>query len=163
MRFSRRVVGNVIGSFIGIVVATTVVGCADDNTLTGSIGTSHDLAFDDVTLRLLTDQNAYELKYLHALEGGGDDVVAKIVFDTPESGVALDDDIDLAANNGVVERITAKNDPFPTMQTGTFTFTAGGVDDGDVTRGQFNTTFDNGRTLNGTFATTLVHESFDGG
>lgn len=146
---------------LALVSAALSGGCAEQTTLTGSIGSSHDLAFDDVTLRLFTDQGAYELKYLHALDGGGDDVVAKVVFDAPEGGVVLGDDIDLVGQNGVVERITAKNDPFPTMQTGTLTFTAGGVDDGDDTRGHFNTTFDNGRTLNGTFATTLQHASFD--
>jgi hypothetical protein len=146
---------------LAVLVVSSASGCTDETTLTGSIASSHDLAFDDVTLRLFTDQRAYELKYLQGLEGGGDDVVAKIVFDEPEGGIALDTAIDLVAQNGVVERITAANDPFPSLQKGTLTFTTGGVDDGDDTRGRFNTTFDNGRTLNGTFAATLEHTSFD--
>jgi hypothetical protein len=148
-------------SAVVLASASFAGGCAEQTTLTGSIGTSHDLTFDDVTLRRLTDQQAFELKYLRALDGGGDDIVAKIVFDAPAGGVVLDEAIDLVEQNGVVERITARNDPFPPLQTGTLTFTAGGVDDGDDTRGRFNTTFDNGRTLNGTFAVPLAFASFD--
>ena len=154
----RRSSFAVAAAFVA-VSASFLGGCAADNTLTGSIGTSHDLTFDDVTLRIFGDQQAIELKYLHALEGGGDDIVAKVVFDEPDGRVDLDEDIDLVGHNGVVERITAKNDPFPAMQSGTLTFTA--ADDQQFIRGHFNTTFENGRTLNGTFAATMTEASFD--
>lgn len=140
---------------------TGAVGCDEANSLTGSISESHSLIFDSVELRLFTDQQTYELRYLLALEGGDDqDIVAKIVVDVPEGGMTLDDDIDIPANDGQVERITAKNDPFPGIEKALLTFTAGGIDDGDDSVGNFATTFVNGKTLNGTFEVPLAHESF---
>jgi hypothetical protein len=144
-----------------LLASAGLSACAEETTLTGSIGTSHDLVFDAVALRLFTDQRAFELRYMRDLGGGGQDVVTKIVFDVPDGGVVLGDDIDLLAHDGVVQRVTASNDPFPPLQRGTMTFLAGGIEDGDETSGRFATTFDNGRTLNGTFAAPLEAVRFD--
>lgn len=120
--------------------------------MTGSIDQSHDLTFETVQLQLLTGQGAYELKYLKALEGGGDDTVAKVVFDQPEGGAVVDEELDLIALNGRVERITAANDPFPaTLTKANAVFAAGGNENDEATSGNFAATFDNGKTLNGSF------------
>jgi hypothetical protein len=135
--------------------------CAEETTLTGSISSSHDLSFDDVELRLLTDQRVYELKYLKALDGGDNDIVARVVVDEPEGGVVEGAAIELGANAGRVDRVTAQNDPFPDLERGTLTFLSGATDDGAATTGEFATTFENGKTLNGTFSTSLTFASFD--
>ncbi len=136
--------------------------CAEPNTLTGSISQSHDLSFDAVELRLLSEQQVYELKYLKALEGGGeDDKVAKVVFDQPEGGVVVGAELDLLSLSGSVQRTTAANDPFPTgLTTAIAVFAAGGNEAGETTTGKFATTFDNGKTLNGTFETELLTVDF---
>ena len=145
--------------FMSVLLAA--MGCEEPNSLTGSITDSHDLAFDTVRLRFFTDQQAYELRYEKALEGGAQDIVAKVVFDVPEGGIVLESAIDLLPLGGQVERITAKNDPFPGVERADVTFTAGGVDDGDATTGAWGATFDNGKTINGTFDVTLEHASFE--
>jgi hypothetical protein len=150
--FSALIV--VVGSAIG-------TGCAEPNSLGGSITDSHDLSFDAVQLRLFTDQQAFELRYTKALDSGDQDIVAKVVFDVPEGGVVLDDQLDVLAEDGRVERITAKNDPFPSVEDADFTFTAGGVEDGALTMGSWGATFDNGKTIDGTFEATLEHASFE--
>ncbi len=144
-----------------VVAGLGGVGCAQPNSLSGSIGSSHDITFDAVGLRLFTDQQAYELKYTKLLDSGDTDVVAKVVFDVPSASVAAGTAIDLLENNGKVERITAANDPFPDLASGSITFTAGGADEGSTTTGEFASTFANGRTLNGTFDTELEFASFE--
>lgn len=144
-----------------IVAALAVVGCDEPNSLKGSITDSHDLSFDTVRLRLLTDQQAYELRYEKALERGDQDIVAKLVFDVPEGGVVLDDQFDVLVEDGRVERITARNDPFPSVEDADCTFTAGGVEDGAATTGTWGATFDNGKTIEGTFEAILEHASFE--
>jgi hypothetical protein len=142
--------------FCSLVICCFAVGCDEPNTLTGSISQSHDLTFDDVSLRLFSEQGTYELKYTKALEGGGDDVVAKVVFDQPEGGVTADDELDLLALHGTIERITAADDPFPDgLDKANAVFSAGGNDDGEDSVGEFSSTFANGKTLNGTFSTPL--------
>ena len=82
-----------LSSLSPAVIACTVVvvaGCEGPNALKGSITDSHDLSFDTVRLRLFTDQLAYELRYEKALDGGDQDIVAKVVFDVPEGGVVID-------------------------------------------------------------------------
>ena len=149
----------IVCAFASVLLAT--MGCEEPNSLTGSITDSHDLAFDTVRLRLFTDQEAYELRYEKALEGGAQDIVAKVVFDVPAGGIVIDSAIDLLPLEGRVERITAKNDPFPGVERADVTFTAGGVDDGDDTTGAWGATFDNGKTISGTFEVTLEHASFE--
>lgn len=144
-----------------LIAACFSIGCAEPNTLTGSIEQSHDLTFDSVSVRLLTDQQVYEIKYLLALEGGGDDVVAKVVFNQPTDGIVLDEQLDLLDLAGKVERITAANDPFPGgLEKANATFTAGGTEADQQTTGEFATTFDNGKTLNGTFDAPLEVVAF---
>jgi len=143
-----------------LVVSSVLGGCAGPDSLTGSIDQSHSLAFDTVGLRLFTDQNAYELKYEKALDSGDNDVVAKVVFDAPEGGVVLDQEITLVAGEAQVERITAKNDPFPGLDEGKISFSAGGVVDGELSTGEFSALFVNGKSLQGTFSVVLSHTSF---
>jgi hypothetical protein len=142
-----------------VVVGLGGVGCAQPNSLSGSIDSSHDLTFDAVGLRLLTDQEVYELKYTKLLDSGDTDVVAKVVFDKPAS-ITLGTAVDLAASNGEVERITAANDPFPELESGSITFATGAAEAGEATTGEFASTFTNGRTLNGTFDVELEFASF---
>ncbi len=144
-----------------LIVACCSIGCAEPNTLTGSIEQSHDLTFDSVSLRLLTDQKVYQLEYRLALEAGGNDIVAKLVFEQPEGGAAAGDDLDLLTLNAKVERITTANDPFPEdLEKANATFTAGGNEADDQTTGEFASTFGNGKTLNGTFDIPLEVEAF---
>lgn len=147
-------------SVVVVFAAACATACAGPDSLTGSISESHDLGFDTVGLRLFTDQDAYELKYEKLLDSGDRDVVAKVVFDTPADGLVLDRDIDLPLNGGQVERITAANDPFPGLDTGRIVFSAGGVDDGELSTGEFSVLFVNGKSLEGTFSVTLEHASF---
>lgn len=135
--------------FIGSLFAAS---CAEPNTLEGSISQSHDLTFDTVSVRLLSQQKVYEIKYLKALDSGDDDVVAKVVFNQPDGGAEADAALDLLELEGKVERITAANDPFPDgLDKANAVFTSGGNDDGEATVGSFASTFDNGKTLNGAF------------
>ena len=136
------------------------VGCAGPDTLTGSIDQSHSLAFDSVGLRFFTDQNAYELKYEKVLDSGDADVVAKVVFDAPEGGIVIDEEVTLVAGEAQVERITSKNDPFPALEEGKFSLSAGGVKDGELSTGEFFALFANGKSLQGTFSVVLEHTSF---
>lgn len=128
-----------------------VVACGDPpNHLEGSISSNVSLDFDRTRL-IRYASLSMQLEYLKALEGGGgDDVVAKLVFDTPEGGVKNGEPIDLVAEDGVVERIVAEGDAFPPMDTGQLTFDLGGNEPGPA-QGSFAVTFDNGRTLNGNF------------
>jgi hypothetical protein len=146
---------------LAVVSSALGAGCAEPNSLSGSITDSHDLSFDTVQLRLFTDQQAWELRYEKALDSGDQDIVAKVVLDVPEGGLVLDAPIDVLAEDGRIERITAKNDPFPSVEDADVTFTAGGVEDGAATTGTWGATFDNGKTISGTFEATLEHASFE--
>ncbi len=146
--------------FFALAPALLFVACQEPNSLTGSITDSHDLSFDSVQIRLLTDQDVYEVRYDKALDGGANDIVCKLVFDAPSSGITLDAQLDVIALDGRVERITAKNDPFPDIERADVTFTAGGTDDGDTTIGVWGATFTNGKTISGTFDAPLTHVSF---
>jgi hypothetical protein len=144
-----------------VVAVAGSVACGGQNTLSGSIADSHDLSFESVRLRLLTDQQVWELRYLAPLEGGGEDIVAKVVVDVPADGWSPGSAIDLLAHNGRIERITARNDPFPEPERAELTFSQGGVDDGDDTAGGWGATFVNGKTVQGTFRAPLEHDRFD--
>jgi hypothetical protein len=144
-----------------VAMTMTTAGCDEPNTLSGSITDSHDLSFDSVRLRLFTDQDAYELRYEKLLDSGDNDIVAKVICDAPEGGITLNTAIDIIESNGNVERITARNDPFPGVERGDLTFTSGAVDDGEVSTGEWGATFDNGKTIEGTFEIELEHASFE--
>lgn len=134
-------------------LVVTVAACGDPpNHLEGSISSNVSLDFDETRLIRYPDL-AVQLEYLKVIETGSD-VVAKIVFDTPEGGVKAGEPIDLLEHDGVVERIVAAGDTFPAMDTGTLTFDEGGDAPGPAS-GNFAVTFDNGRTLNGQFQVEL--------
>ena len=139
-----------------VVVACAGSACGPEpNDLWGSIDQSHDLSFDTVELRLLTGQSVYQLTYMKDLEASEtDDVVAKVVFDRPQDGIPLDEKIPFDGDS-IVERVTAANDPLPALREGSVTFHEGGSEDQQHTVGEFAATFENGKTLNGNFDTSL--------
>jgi hypothetical protein len=135
------------------------------NYLEGSVGDSHNLTFNSVSLRYIPDQLVYQLAYFNSLESGGADTVAKITFNEPAGGAVANTPISLIAPEAgaTIERITAGDDAFPpTLREGQFTF----FDDpivGNVVSGEFASTFEeNGKTLNGGFKIELTECSFDG-
>lgn len=137
--------------FAALSIVVGMAACGDPpNHLEGSIESNVSLEFDRT--RLIRYQSlTLQLEYLKALEGGGgDDVVVKVVLDTPEGGVVAGQEIDLKAQNGVVERVVAAGDTFPPFDVGNLTFDEGGNEPGPA-RGHFGVTFDNGRTLSGLF------------
>lgn len=152
-----------LGSLLG-----TSLGCGNPPTfLDGSIKTSHDLSFDAVELRYLTDQTVFQLSYFKNLDeeagaAAGQDTVVKVTFTTALDAVVAEKPIDLLAPAaaGRVERITAADDPFPTdLESGTVTFLNAPVVD-ETVKGELAITFANGKTLNGAFETPLVEVSF---
>ena len=143
-----------VRSLAALTLLVGLAACGDPpNHLEGSIGANVSLEFDRTRL-VRYPTLALQLEYLKALEGGGDDIVAKLVFDTPEGGIKPGARIDLAEHNGVVERIVAAGDAFPAYDTAHVTFDEGGNDPGPA-NGSFAVTFENGRTLNGTFEVEL--------
>ena len=137
------------------------LGCPKGpNFLEGSISESHDLAFDRVEVRSLSDQNRYEVGYFLDLEGGGADTVARIVIDAPEGGAKAGKAIDILEAGGVVQRVTAANDNFPELESGNITFATDPVI-GEKSSGEFATVFINGKTLNGGFESEVVECTFD--
>ena len=149
-------------SIAALLTATVSAGCEEPNSLGGSITDSHDLSFDSVRLRLFTDQEAYELRYEKLLDSGDRDIVVKVIFDAPEGGITVGSAVDIVASDGNVERITAKNDPFPAVERADITFTSGGVEDVELSTGEWGATFDNGKTIEGAFEIELEHASFEG-
>jgi hypothetical protein len=145
------------------LLALTMACPPPPNFLDGSIKTSHDLDFDTVELRILTDQSVYQVTYFKNLDeeagaAGGQDTIAKITFNEPAGGAVVDQPIDLtsAEAEGRVERITARDDPFPPdLDRGTVTFLTTPVVD-EVVKGDIAITFSNGKTLNGAFETPLI-------
>jgi hypothetical protein len=126
--------------------------CGDPpNRLEGSIDESHALDFDVVLVQLLSEQARYEIRYEKTLEGGGVDIVAKLVFDQPAIGVVLNEPIDLIVADAALQRITVADDPFPQLRTGNVVFTSGAANQDEPTRGEWNSTFENGKSLNGGF------------
>ncbi len=142
-------------------------GCGNPpNFLDGSIKESHDLTFDAVELRFLTDQSVFQLSYFNSLDtedpSAGKDTVAKLTFNEPDGGAVVDKKIDLTADTAGarVERVTARNDPFPSAFTkGEVTFHTKPADKKTVD-GDFAITFDNGKTLDGGFEAPLEDVSF---
>jgi hypothetical protein len=135
-------------------------GCEQPpNHLEGSIESNVSLDFDRTRLIRYTSL-AMQLEYLKDIEDvQNPDIVCKVVFDTPEGGIVADEPIDILANNGKVERIVAASDTFPPLDVGFIEFAEGGNEEGPAV-GEFHLTFDNGRTLNGWFETTLEDVDF---
>jgi hypothetical protein len=148
-----------------LITAAALMGCPPPpNFLDGSIKTSHDLTFDTVEMRFLSEQIVYELTYYKNLDENGDDrdEVVEIAFKQAPEDVVVETPIDINTPEAesVVERTTAKNDPFPTaLESATFTFFVAPVV-GETVRGEFAVTFGNGRTLNGAFETVLGEATF---
>jgi hypothetical protein len=141
-------------------------GCTGDaNALTGSIEETHDLTFDSTTFLFLSEQKRFDFRYENSIEGSqGKDIVAKLVFSSPPSGVVVNQAIDLgnADIDAKVERITSGNDDLPEFKSGSVTFTAGDFaqqNDG-VMEGTFATTLENGKSLNGSFSGNLLWQQF---
>jgi hypothetical protein len=141
-------------------------GCGPGpNFLDGSIKESRSLDFDSVQLRYLEDQKGYDLQYLKALEGGGDDdIVAKVAFTEPDGGAKADKKIDLLDDSiaGVVQRNTSggASDNFPDeLERGSVTF-HDTPKVGDTVSGEFAATFSNGKTLFGAFETKMKKAAF---
>lgn len=133
-------------------------GCGDPpNSLRGSIGSSHDLTFDSTRL-IRYETLEVQLEYLKELEGGGHDVVVKVVFTTPAGGIPPGEEIDLVENDGIDARVFVAGDAFP-LDRGTILFEEGGNEPGPA-RGRFDVIFENGRTLLGTFDTVLEDVRF---
>ncbi len=153
--------------FFALVLTSSALltGCPPPpNFLDGSIKTSHDLTFDTVEMRFLSDQSVYELTYYKNLNEAGSqrDEVVEIAFtQSPEDVVAETPiDINTAEARSLIERTTAASDPFPTeLETATFTFFVAPVV-GETVNGEFAVTFANGRTLNGAYETELAEASF---
>ena len=150
-------------ALVSLVAALT--GCPPPpNFLDGSIKTSHELTFDSVEMRFLSDQSVYELTYYKNLDEAGTDrdEVVEIAFTQAPEDIVVDTPIDLtrAEANTAVERTTAASDPFPTeRESATFTFFVAPVV-GETVSGEFAVTFANGRTLNGAYETELSEASF---
>lgn len=146
--------------FLALVAAVGAgAGCEQPNSLEGTISESFDLSFDTVELRRFNGVTL-QLDYLRDVEGADiDDVVCKVVFDTPEGGIPAGEAIDITQHNGIVERIATGGDDFPGLDTANITFETGGNEPGPAS-GRFVVTFDTGKTLNGNFDTDMEDVTF---
>jgi hypothetical protein len=151
-----KTTGRILLALVGMAA---LLGCpAAPNSLEGSIDETMSLEFDRTEMRRLLDVTI-QLDYLKDLESGDFDIVAKVVFDTPSGGIVVDEAIDIIANNGIIERRASDNLDFPALEQATITFSAGGNEPGNAA-GRFAATFDNGKTLGGTFDTEMTDVDF---
>ena len=142
-----------IFSLLFFLFTSLVVGAAEcgeePNSLDGSVTVS--LEFDRTRmLRGKEPTHTIQLEYIKDLDAG-EDVVAKIVFDTPDGGFDPDVEYDLKKNNAIVERVTKEKDNFGELTEGIIVFFEGGNANGKKAVGRFAATFENGRTLRGNF------------
>lgn len=131
----------------------------DGNSLSGSIGRTHALAFDSVQVRRLAP--AYTVAYLRGT-GAAVETIARLAY-TPPGAVTPGAALPLTFNNGgtaAISRAAADRLSFPAGEGGTITFdsdpalNAGG---GDVAlSGRFALRFTSGDTLSGEFSAPLV-------
>ncbi|MBI5496542.1 MAG: hypothetical protein HY904_16085 [Deltaproteobacteria bacterium] len=119
------------------------------NTLEGSVGSQQDLQFDEVEIRRFPG-GEIQVRYKRT-SGGNNEIVAQVTVQVPSEGITYGRDIDLTTHNGSVTRVIQDGTDYPPLKSGSIRFDSGGVNDGDATRGRFAATFDNDRTLNGTF------------
>ena len=143
-----------------LLVIPALSGCpSGGDTLEGSMSESFDLAFDRTQLRRINGVTI-QLQYLRDIEGSTiPDVVCKIVFDTPAGGIPEGEAIDIITNNGIIERVAVGGEDFPAPELANITFDSGGNEPG-AAAGSFASTFDNGKTLNGTFEADLEELEF---
>lgn len=148
-----------IGLSLAVIVGLCSLGCVEEpNRLEGSIADTFDLRFDSTRL-IRYESLDIQLEYLRALEGGGEDIVLKLVFATPEGGIPQGTAFDLDPTRDVAQHIVAAEDDFPALERGKVTFEAGGNEPGPAT-GELALTFTNGKTLNGAFDTELEDVEF---
>jgi len=146
-------------TLLALLVSALATGCPEEpNSLEGSIDETMSLDFDRTEMRRY-DGVTIQLDYIKELESGDLDIIAKIVFDTPEGGIVVDEGIDILANNGIIERVASDGLDFPPLEQATITFSSGGTEAGAAT-GRFTATFDNGKTLGGNFDTELEDVEF---
>ncbi len=150
------------GVWMALLVAT-VAGCGGGipflpsflgNRLEGSVGSSNDLQFDEVDVRKFPT-GELQVRYRRTADGNNE-VVCQVTVLPPAEGLSYGNDIDLLTHMGSVSRVIQDGTPFPPLKTGTIRFDSGAVGDGDDTRGRFNATFDNDRTIRGNFDAKLV-------
>jgi hypothetical protein len=153
-------VPSVLSAATVVAVVLALGGCPEGgNTLEGSISESFDLTFDRTQLRRVNGVTL-QLDYLRDIEGSDiPDVICKIVVDTPEGGFPAGEPVSIIENNGIIERRAVGGEDFPALELANITFDVGGNDPGEAV-GSFASTFDNGKTLNGTFETELEDVEF---
>lgn len=135
-------------------LAVVLAGCSalplpGGNTLEGTVSSSADLRFDQVEVRKF-GSGEMQVRYLRK-SGGNDEIVCQVTVTPPSGGVQYGQDIDLPSNNGTVNRIIQSGSDYPPLKSGKVRFDSGGQNDGQRTRGRFNATFENDKTLNGSF------------
>ena len=147
-------------SLAAMAIAFSLGGCPEGgNTLEGSISESFDLTFDRTQLRRVNGVTL-QLDYLRDIEDSEiPDVICKIVLDTPEGGFPAGEAVSIIENNGIIERRAVGGEDFPALELANITFDVGGNEPGEAA-GSFASTFENGKTLNGTFDTELEDVDF---
>lgn len=123
------------------------------NQLSGSVASQDDLQFDEVQARKFPG-GEIQIRYRRT-RNGGDEIVAQVSVLPPAEGIKYGEDIDLKTHSGAVNRVVQSGSDFPPLKSGQIRFDSGAVKSGEATRGRFNATFDNDKTLNGSFDATL--------
>lgn len=146
-----------------VVVLALLAGCGGGipflpsflgNRLEGSVGSSNDLQFDEVDIRKFPT-GELQVRYRRTANGNNE-VVCQVTVLPDAAGISYGEDIDLTTHSGSVSRVIQDGSPFPPLKTGTIRFDSGAVSEGDDTRGRFNATFDNDRTIRGNFDAKLT-------
>ncbi|MEW5850136.1 MAG: hypothetical protein AB2A00_15205 [Myxococcota bacterium] len=138
----------------GVVLCLGLLGCDllpgfFGNQLSGSIASAEDLQFDEVDARKFPS-GEIQIRYKRN-RNGNNEIVAQVSVLPPAEGIRYGQDIDLPSNRGAVNRVVQSAADFPPLKSGSIRFDSGAVNSGDATRGRFNATFENDKTLNGTF------------
>ncbi|MEZ4272562.1 MAG: hypothetical protein R3C68_14380 [Myxococcota bacterium] len=139
-----------LGSLICLFVG--MGACAAPNSLSGSIGESFSLDFDQVQIRRQDDTVLVE--YLSFLNNGATEKVVKLVFeDTELLNLASTKKVsgDQFLQHVTVSRVANSGGDFPPIKTGRANFRKFKLADGSRVDGDFEIVFEVGRTLSGTF------------
>lgn len=123
-----------------------------DNTLTGSIGQTHPLGFDTVTLRQIGA--SYRVTYLR-----GAQTVCGLIYTAPpatppQPGQTITLDFK-PSGNAALTRATSDQLMFPAADSGTLTFDVD-LSEGATVSGRFGVRFAGGQAMQGTFAAPLT-------
>lgn len=134
---------------LAVAVCAAVGGCGGgDNSLTGSIASSHALAFDSVLFRQVA--TSYVLQYT-----SGAQIPFKLIYTGAAPAVNQTVNLDFSATgNAAVTRATSDLLMFPAASGGTLTLGTDltKVTEGSTVSGRFGVKFTSGQTVNGTFA-----------